>query len=230
MNDSGKVVTKYVGDSFWAIIFCGITAILAVTKSRGVFVGLTNTHPYLMGFCKFAVMASMGELLAIRILEGKWRSSAGFTVKAVVWGFVGMAIVMMFALFSDGVKGLVQRKLLFVGTGLPAGVLTAFSVSALMNLTFGVVFMGAHRVCDTYIDLRFQKKPVRLGDSLAEVDWPEFMRFVVGKTIPFFWIPAHTLTFMLPSEYRVISAAYLSIALGLALTYARKRKVPTKFG
>jgi hypothetical protein len=43
------------------------------------------------------------------------------------------------------------------------------------------------------------------------------------KTIPFFWIPAHTLTFLLPSEYRVLAAAMLSIALGLILTITKKK-------
>ena len=228
MSGSDNRMKTRIGDFSWAAIFCGITAILVVSKSRDAFVMLTNAHPYLLGFFKFAVMASMGELLAMRILEGKWHRPPGFLVKALVWGIVGMAIVLMFALFSDGVRGLVERKLLFVGTGFPAKVLAAFFVSALMNLTFGIVFMGAHRVCDTFIDLRLRKKIVMLNDAIAEVDWPDFIRFVVGKTIPLFWIPAHTLTFMLPSEYRVITAAYLSVALGLALTYARRRKVGAK--
>jgi hypothetical protein len=42
------------------------------------------------------------------------------------------------------------------------------------------------------------------------------------KTIPIFWIPAHTITFLLPSEYRVLSAAFLSIALGTILAFAKK--------
>ena len=49
------------------------------------------------------------------------------------------------------------------------------------------------------------------------------MTFVVGKTIPFFWIPAHTVTFLLPPEYRVFVAALLSIALGLILALASSR-------
>jgi hypothetical protein len=224
MKGSGGRAKPRIGDIAWAAIFCGISAMLLVPESREAFAILTAAHPYLLGFLKFSVMASMGELLAIRILEGEWRRQAGFLAKALAWGLAGMAIVLMFALFSDGVEGLVVRKLLFVGAGFPARALSAFFVSALMNSTFGIVLMGAHRVCDTLIDLRMRKRLATLNDALAEVDWPDFIHFVVGRTIPFFWIPAHTLTFMLPSEYRVISAAYLSIALGLALTYARKRK------
>ncbi|MBK5251987.1 MAG: hypothetical protein JJE29_05070 [Peptostreptococcaceae bacterium] len=51
-----------------------------------------------------------------------------------------------------------------------------------------------------------------------------FVSFVLAKTIPFFWIPAHTLTFLLPGQYRVLAAAMLSIALGLILTLAKIKK------
>ncbi|NTV18536.1 MAG: Mpv17/PMP22 family protein, partial [Bacteroidales bacterium] len=50
-----------------------------------------------------------------------------------------------------------------------------------------------------------------------------FLKFVVGKTIPLFWIPAHTITFMLPDQYKVLFAASLSIVLGLILSYAKLR-------
>jgi hypothetical protein len=58
---------------------------------------------------------------------------------------------------------------------------------------------------------------------IDRIDWPGFYTFVVGKTVPFFWIPAHTITFLLPSAYRVLWAAYLSIALGAILAYARRK-------
>jgi len=47
------------------------------------------------------------------------------------------------------------------------------------------------------------------------------------KTIPMFWIPAHTITFLLPSEFRVLAAAFLSIALGAILAFAKKKKPQT---
>jgi hypothetical protein len=77
---------------------------------------------------------------------------------------------------------------------------------------------------DTWIDQRAEGQRPTLGGVVGLIDWPEFLRFVVGKTIPFFWIPVQTLNFMLPPHYRIIVAAYLSIALGLILAYARRRK------
>jgi hypothetical protein len=102
--------------------------------------------------------------------------------------------------------------------------LKAFFTSALMNLTFGPVFMALHRVTDTLIDFLVQKKPIGKGAVLTAINWPDFVGFVVFKTIPLWWIPVHTLTFMLPGEYRVLAAAYLSIVLGVILAYARSRK------
>ncbi|MEL7656378.1 MAG: Mpv17/PMP22 family protein, partial [Bacillota bacterium] len=42
--------------------------------------------------------------------------------------------------------------------------------------------------------------------------------FTIIKTIPLFWIPAHTITFSLPGEYQIVVAAFLSIVLGIFLS------------
>jgi hypothetical protein len=225
MTASPGRAARLPGDLLWASILCGITAALAVPASRDAFSALTAAHPFAMGFLKFAVLASMGELAATRAVEGRWRRPAGMGAKAVVWGLVGMAIVLMLALFSDGVDGLARRGLIpFPAAPFPARLLSAFLASALMNLTFGIAFMGAHRICDSYIDLRASDRGARMGDAVARVDWTGFVRFVAGRTVPLFWIPAHTVTFMLRPEYRVVFAAYLSLALGLILTYSGMRK------
>jgi hypothetical protein len=92
-----------------------------------------------------------------------------------------------------------------------------------MNFTFGAMFMAAHRVSDTYIDLRSAGNKVNLSQTIEKIEWSTFIKFVIGKTIPFFWIPAHTITFLLPPQYRVLWAAYLSVALGVILSYAKRK-------
>ena len=64
--------------------------------------------------------------------------------------------------------------------------------------------------------------PVLLDEVLDAADLKGFVTFVVCRTIPVFWIPAHTVTFMLPPEYRVLMAAMLSICLGAILGISRK--------
>lgn len=211
-------------DILWILIFCGVTAILVIPASRTIFTELTTAHPYGMGFLKFALMASMGELASVRILGGKWKVPAAFPVKVIIWGLIGMLIVLMFQIFTQGINGTVQAGYLPLPGGWIGILLKAFLISTTMNLTFGPMFMAAHRISDTFLDSRSAGAGANLGPVISRIDWAEFIRFVVGRTIPMFWIPAHTITFLLPAEFRVIYAAYLSIALGAILAYARRRK------
>ena len=52
------------------------------------------------------------------------------------------------------------------------------------------------------------------------MDWDVQWNFVFKKTIPIFWIPAQTINFLLPGEYRVLVAAIYSIILGVILAIA----------
>jgi hypothetical protein len=184
---------------------------------------MTQNHPYWMGFIKFALFATMGELLANRITCGDWKRPNGIGLRMIVWGLIGMMIVFMFPLYQSGVTGMVDKGLLVSGDGLFGRIFQAFMISAIMNLSFAPVFMAAHRISDTYIDLKFTDANPTLTSAIQSVDWPGYLSFIIGKTIPFFWIPAHTITFLLPAEFRVIYAAYLSIALGAILAYGRRR-------
>lgn len=211
-------------DFIWFAALCAVSAFLLVPSLHEIFVTQTKAHPYLMGFAKFAILATMGELLSLRILFGKWTKPIGMAYKILIWGIIGMLIVLMFGLFSSGVAGLEAQGLLFTAPGFIGALFTAFFISAFMNLTFAPVFMATHRFTDTYIDMKAENKYVTPAQVVDAIDWKGFIRFVVGKTVPFFWIPAHTATFLLPPTYRVIAAAYLSIALGLILAYARRKK------
>lgn len=213
------------GDFLWLAALLGVTVFLVIPATHQLFVSATAAQPYLMGFAKFALLATMGELLAVRIVTGGWQKLPGLLLKILVWGIIGMLIVLMFQVYTSGVAGAVEKRLLWVGSGWLARLLTAFLTSAVMNLTFGPVFMAAHRISDTWIEARAAGRGLSLAAAVDRIDWPGFFRFVVGKTIPFFWIPAHTITFLLPPEYRVMMAAYLSIALGVILAYARRRAV-----
>lgn len=213
-----------IGDVGWVAAIGAVTLLYAVPASRETVIALTNAHPYVMGFLKFMILATLGELLVGRLTGGAWRRPTGLIWRMLVWGLVGVAVTFMFSFFSKGVAAATEAGLLPVGTGLVATLLIAFYTSALMNLTFGPVFMGAHRISDTWIDLAARGRRPAFNDVLAAIDWPGFMSFVVARTIPLWWIPVHTLTFLLPGEYRVLAAAYLSIVLGVILAFARGRK------
>jgi len=82
--------------------------------------------------------------------------------------------------------------------------------------------MTLHKITDAHI-ARHGGAPVSLlrlpavGDIMAGLDWRVQWNFIFKKTIPFFWIPAHTVTFLLPPDFQVLFAALLGIALGVIL-------------
>lgn len=214
------------GTLIWVTLIALFAAFLIIPQTHTLFVDTTKAHPYLMGFVKFAILSTMGEFLAARIVSGRWQMVKGMLPKMFIWGVLGVLIVMMFSIFADGVSGAINKGLLWTGSpagGFMAKLLKAFYISAIMNLTFAPVFMAAHRITDTWIDARFVSKGISVSKVIATVDWGGFMKFVVGKTIPLFWIPAHTITFLLPDTYKVIFAASLSIVLGLILSIAKSR-------
>ena len=211
-------------DLVWGIIIILITSIIMIPETRSIFESLTTSYPYLMGFIKTAILASMGERLVIRIKTGYYFHDQGIIAKAIVWGLLGMVFVLIFKVFAKGVEASQTARLLPVITNpqWAALLLTAFLTSLLMNLFFAPTFMMLHRVTDGYINQAEgnikRLFTIQFKDVIKHIDFNYFFSFVIFKTIPFFWIPAHTITFLLPENYRVLMAAYLSIMLGLLLT------------
>lgn len=217
-------------DFVWVGILLAIGVFLAVEDTRHWFELTTKAHPYIMAFVKYSILATMGELLAVRILAKDWKKPVGIIYKALIWGMLGMVFVIIFKIFNQGV--IAAQKVHYLPAleaGFGAAFLVSFLTSAFMNLFFAPTFMAFHRITDTFIDLGEGKLSkifkVKLKDVVARIDWNGFISFVVIKTIPLFWIPAHSITFMLPENYRVLYAAFLSIALGGILAFA-KRKSP----
>ena len=205
------------------LILAAFALVLIIPQSREVFKTLSSNHPYIMGFVKFALLATVGEVLALRIRKKAWALPVYVAARIVIWGLIGVAITFMMKLYTQGVLGMMEKKLLPAPEeGFWRELLRAFYTAALMNLTFGPVFMAFHKCTDKYLELRAagEKKPGLRG-VVSGIDFYGFISFTVLKTIPFFWIPAHTLTFLLPAEYQVIMAAALSIALGIILSFKK---------
>lgn len=202
------------------IIIAAFALILIVPKTREGFKGLSAAHPYIMGFIKFALLATIGEVFALRIRKKEWVLPQLTPWRIAIWGLIGIAITFMMKFYSSGVAAMMQNGMLpNPGEGFWRELLRAFFTAALMNLSFGPVFMAFHKCTDRYLELRAsgEKKPGLKG-VVSSIDWHGFVAFTLFKTIPLFWIPAHTLTFLLPTEYQVIVAAALSIALGIILS------------
>lgn len=209
------------GDILWLVALAAIIAILVIPASHNAFINFTTAHAYLAGFLKFFILSTMGELLSIRIVIRRWVTPKGLVYRSLVWGFLGMAIVLMFGIFSGGVTAAIAQGIL---PGKGSIIIWAFLVSTMMNITFAPAMMIFHRFTDTFIDMKYEKNnDISISSIASRIEWGGFFSFVILKTIPFFWIPAHTIVFLLPPEYRVIAAAFLSIALGGILAFAKER-------
>lgn len=187
-------------------------------------------HGMFTSFVKFAVLATTGELIGLRIQTGKYfKPGFGILPRAIVWGFLGLAINAAFVIFAKGTPAF----LLYLGLDLNQNtfgnqLLTAFSISAAMNLVFAPVMMTFHKITDTHIiqnqgTIKGFLKPIHFSEIFEKLNWKVQWDFVFKKTIPFFWIPAHTITFMLPPQYRVLFAAILGIVLGVILAFANQK-------
>jgi len=186
-------------------------------------------HPFITGFIKFAILATTGEALGLRLREGAYsKPGFGLVPRAIVWGFLGMTIVMAFQIFSAGAPvflsalGFKDAGASLAGPMSGMRILTAFSISVTLNFIYAPVMMTLHKVTDMHIvnnggTVAGFLRPIRFGEIFTGLNWKVQYNFVFKKTIPFFWVPAHTITFLLPPEFRVLFAALLGIALGVIL-------------
>ena len=192
---------------FCAAAFAALAGVLAVPAANAVFRAATASSPLAMGFVKFALLATAGEIIAGRISCGRWSFPNKVLAKAAVWGLIGAALAFLLKVYAAGTAAVMAGNGVFV---------TAFATSVIMNVTFAPVMMGFHKMTAVWLSPGATSRA--LADVTAAVDWQGFVSFTLLKTIPFFWIPAHTVTFLLPDEYRTAMAAVLSIALGVILS------------
>jgi len=222
-------------DLFFAFIFIFLISLLIIPSTRNFIATSSTNYPYLMGFIKTSLLATFGELIASRIATKNYFSKTGLIYRFIIWGFLGVVFVVVFKIFDQGVRAAITSGLwfdFFKTNETLNHIYIAFSDSFFLNLIFAPTFMILHRFTDTYIDLGNGKIKqiikVKSSEVINKIDWKNFFGFVVLKTIPLFWIPAHTITFYLPENYRILSAGFLSIALGLILTLAKLKKVEKK--
>lgn len=98
-----------------------------------------------------------------------------------------------------------------------------------MNIIYAPVMMTFHKITDTHIinnngKLSCLYKKIQFANIFKSINWDVQWNFVFKKTIPFFWIPAHTITFLLPTDFQILFAALLGIILGLILAVASLKK------
>ena len=189
-------------------------------------------HGLLMSYIKFAILATIGELIGLRIKTGKYiQKGFGIIPRAFVWGFLGMSVKIAFDIFSSGTPTFLENVGMENAVEALGGALTlkkvlvSFSISTALNLFYAPVLMTVHKITDTHIvdtggNIRKFFTPMNIRSILERIDWKTHWDFTLKRAIPLFWIPAQTITFLLPSEFRVLFAAFLGVVLGVLLAIA----------
>ena len=224
----------------WVIILV-ILVLLPFFLFQSVYHGYETfnaAHPFIMAFLKFGILATFGEMLGLRIKTGSYNHKGfGIAPRAIVWGFLGMWIAAAMGIFSKGVPTFLEARF-DCFEGLTSAMAVSFSamklcgaffISLMMNTAFAPVFMTLHKITDTHIlnnggRVTCLFKPLPVRQIITSLNWDVQWNFVFKKSIPLFWIPAHTITFILPPNMQVLFAALCSIILGLILSLAGKKK------
>lgn len=197
-------------------------------------------HGLVMSFIKFALLATLGEVIGLRIKTGRFNAKGfGIIPRAIVWGFLGITIKLAFTVFTTGTiqflafMGMSDPAVVYSGDLSGGKIFIAICISVFMNTIFAPVMMTAHKITDTHIlntggTVRGLFSRIDVSNILNKLNWDVQWNFVFKRTIPFFWYPAHTITFLLPSQYQVLFAALLGIALGLILAIASLKSSQAK--
>ncbi|HHT58008.1 MAG: hypothetical protein GX892_00205 [Thermoanaerobacteraceae bacterium] len=216
---------RIYGDIIWGALILVWILILIIPTSRTEFIAFTSQHAYIGGFVKFFILASMGDMLGFRIINGAWKFPQGFIFKAIIWGILGVMITLVFTVFFQGAEGAMVKGLLpWKGSRLAL----AFFGSLIMNTTFGPMMYVYHKFGDMLIDMIYEKRRnellggITIEAMVKRVDWQTLVGFSWVKSCLFIWIPLHTIVFLLPVEYRVLVSAFLSILLGILVALTKK--------
>jgi hypothetical protein len=169
------------------------------------YVELVKEYPIYSAILQFSVLGTLGDIFSKWMQKGKVFMPYKVTIlflKMLEWAFLAICIKYAFVGFQGFVDSLISHQLLP-----DLGVFgSALWVSVTMNLQFGLLLVILHRFLDNVIAK--QNNWENIDKGMWSLIW--------------FWIPAHTITFMLDKPYQIGLAAVWSVVLGLILGYYNK--------
>lgn len=167
-----------------------------------------QANPLISAAVQFAVLGTLGEIISVSIRSQRFAlpgTPIETLAKVPAWALLGIVIKYGFAGMKGFTGALIDHDLL--PALFAAGIGWAFAVSVLTNIFFGPQMMFFHR----------------LEDNLILRTWDMRGLTTAWGTLIWFWIPAHTLTFSLPTEYQIGLAALWSLVLGIILGLVKGR-------
>jgi len=173
-----------------------------------LYIELVNTYPIYSDMIKFAVLGTLGDIISKCMKQGKLFFPYKLPIvllKMIAWAVIAITIKYAFVGYQGFIDSLVAHQLL-PELGLFG---RAFSISVTMNLQYGLFLVVFHRFLDNLIAKQYHWKNIDKG--MLSLIW--------------FWIPAHTITFMLDKPYQIGLAAIWSVVLGIILGYYNRESV-----
>lgn len=171
------------------------------------YINFVTSYPIFSAIVQFAFLGTFGDILSKWMQKGKVFSPYSFSVvllKMIEWAILAVCIKYAFVGFKGFVSNLVEYNLLP-----ELNLFTrAFAISTSMNLMFGLFLVIFHRFLDNLI--------------ARENNWNNINKGM--WSLIWFWIPAHTVTFMLDKPFQIGLAAVWSVVLGILLGYFNKQK------
>jgi|SRR6056297_133988 len=168
-----------------------------------MWIEFVENYPILSAILQYAILGTFGEWVGTAVRKGRLVSYTLMIIiqKLIIWSMLGVMLKYVFVGFGGFVDALVNERML-------PGMFRPFFTSLFMNLLFGPIQILFHRFMDNFF------KKVR--------NWKGIKGAML--TIFWFWIPAHTITFMLPTVWQITLAALWSSFLGIIMGYFNRKK------
>ncbi len=172
------------------------------------YVQWVTANPLLSAAIQFAILGTLDEVISASIQSRRFALPCAWwqlLAKMIAWAVLGVVIKYGFTGMKGFTRALLDHQLLpaFCNDGFG----WALAVSVFTNTFFGPQMMAFHRIEDNLI----------LGQKgfagITRAWW----------TLVWFWIPAHTVTFMLPTDYQIGLAALWSLALGIIMGFSKAK-------
>lgn len=172
------------------------------------YVETVKAYPIITAMIQFAILGTLGDSIAKWIIRKK--IFLPFTpkvlfLKMLEWAFLAVCIKYAFVGFHGFVDALIGYGLL---PQMETGSLGySFAISTTMNLQFGPFLVIMHRILDNLV--------------AGEKNWDNIDKGMLS--LLWFWVPAHTVTFILPKEFQIGLAAIWSVVLGVILGFYNRK-------
>jgi len=189
------------------LLFTELSIKVNLRGNMNWYIELVQAKPIITAMIQFALLGTFGDVISKWIISKKIFAPFNLItmiLKMVEWAFLAVCIKYAFIGFHGFIDSLTDYAFL------PElnKVSYAFAISLSMNLQFGPFLVIAHRLLDNFIDGK--KNWDNLDKGFYSLLW--------------FWIPAHTVTFILPKPFQIGLAALWSIVLGIILGFYNQKK------